>query len=67
MFRSFINTLNIIQAQVWQSMQYLCLVGIVIYGGHLLINGHDAAGTGLISGSFALLRSETAANKPNQS
>jgi hypothetical protein len=53
-----IQALNAVQPQVWSVFQFVALIGLVIYGGHLLVKGQTAEGSGLVAGAFALLKFE---------
>lgn len=66
MFTNFINpfiaALNSVQSQVWHIVQFIALLGLVAYGGHLIQSGHNEAGISLVSGAFALLKFEVGGN-----
>lgn len=61
MFKAVIDALNSVNPRVWSFVQFAALIGLVVYGGHLMIKGHPTEGTALMTGAFALARTETGA------
>jgi hypothetical protein len=61
--KGVVNALNMVSSQVWRVLQFLALLAVVVYGGHLLVTGHEAAGTAVVTGSFALLKFEVGADQ----
>lgn len=47
-----IQAINAIKSNVW-------MVFLILIGTFLIVRGHDVAGTSLITGSFAIIRSST--------
>lgn len=58
MLTVLVTAVNAVQPRVWQVMQFVALLILVGYGAHLVIAGHQDAGSALIAGSFALLKFE---------
>lgn len=46
---NFVAAINTIRSNVWA-------VFLIVLGAGLLLKGHDAAGTSLITGSFAIIK-----------